>query len=142
MLRDLRAFPKFVGADVDAAWFKAKRHFREIDLHPVQIRDSRATELAKLLDTTYYGVCIAYHEFANQLCRKEGVNFDDVMTKFNDTYNDTMAALGRENFIRPTLYPPEGPIGGHCVVPNARMLEEQYGAHDLLRPLKVGTTDD
>ena len=41
-----------------------------------------------------------------------------VYTWANETYNQGYKELGKENVIRPVLFPPKGEIGGHCVVPN------------------------
>jgi hypothetical protein len=52
------------------------------------------------------------------------------MTDFNKTYN--AGYVLKPNVIRPVLYAPSGKIGGHCVVPNAKILISQYGLHDLI----------
>jgi UDP-N-acetyl-D-mannosaminuronate dehydrogenase len=86
-------------------------------------KDSKTTEYAKLLDTTYYGMCIAFHSDVAQLCENEDVDFDEVMTLYNQSYNKGYITLGKENVVRPVLYPTKK-IGGHCVVPNALILKD------------------
>lgn len=128
----IKTFPKFIGGDNAVAVSTAAQHLEELGIRPFPIYHSRATELLKLLDTTYYGLAIAFHAYAAKLCEKEGVNFDMVMTEANRTYNEGYTALGKPNVVRPVLFaPPDGKIGGHCVIPNASILAEQYG-HDLL----------
>jgi hypothetical protein len=38
--------------------------------------------------------------------------------------NRDFSKIGIKNVIRPVLYPPTGRIGGHCVVPNAKILRK------------------
>lgn len=131
----IRTFPKYVGADSAGAARLAVEHLEEIGITPTAVRGSKATELLKLLDTTYYGAAIAFHAYAKRLCEQEGVNFDLVMTDANTTYNEGYAKLGKPNVVRPVLYPPDGPIGGHCVVPNAEILRDQYGDDAILEAI-------
>ena len=79
-----------------------------------------------MLDTTYYGVCIAWHAEMKKMCDHENLSFDEVVSNFNETYNDGYKKLGKENVIRPVLYPPTNNIGGHCVIQNAKLLKENY----------------
>jgi UDP-N-acetyl-D-mannosaminuronate dehydrogenase len=112
----------FGGMEATAAAF----HFEnDLGVTSNVYESSRTTEVAKLLDTSYYGVCIAWHDYAKQLCEKHGVNFKEAQTHYNLTYNRGYEELEKTNVIRPTLTPPEGSIGGHCVVPNAELLREE-----------------
>ena len=43
------------------------------------------------------------------------------MTKFNHTYNEGYKKLGKTYVVRPVLYPTDK-IGGHCIIPNAKLL--------------------
>lgn len=132
----IKIFPKYIGADFSGAGRLVAEHFEEIGITPVVLYKSRTSELLKLLDTTYYGVAIAFHAYAKDLCEKEGLNFDMVMTAPNRSYNEGYAALGKTNVVRPVLFaPPDGKIGGHCVVPNAELLKEQYGTDPLLEAI-------
>jgi len=115
-------FTKFVGADDKELGQKVAEHLSEAGMSVVLLNDSRTTELGKLLDTTYYGVCIEFHRYAKELCDKYGLNFERVMTDFNVSYNDGYTRLGMPNVVRPVLYPPKGDIGGHCVVQNTKYL--------------------
>jgi UDP-N-acetyl-D-mannosaminuronate dehydrogenase len=132
----IRTFPKYVGADNAGAGRVAAEHLEAAGIHPVIVHRSATTELLKLLDTTYYGLAIAYHAYAERLCREVGVNFDMVMTEANKSYNEGYRALGRPNVVRPVLYPPkDGLIGGHCVVPNAALLRAQFGDDPVLEAI-------
>ena len=45
------------------------------------------------------------------------------MTLYNQTYNEGYSKLNKRNVVRPVLYPTTK-IGGHCVVPNAKILKD------------------
>lgn len=132
----IKTFPKYVGSDSAGAGRLAAEHLTKLGIEPFIIHKSEASELLKLLDTTYYGLAIAYHAYAQGLCDKNGVNFDMVMTEANRTYNAGYRKLGKSNVVRPVLFAPEnGKIGGHCVIPNAEILREQFGNDALLEAI-------
>jgi UDP-N-acetyl-D-mannosaminuronate dehydrogenase len=122
----LLTFPKFVGATNDEDLDVAAKHLTSLKLKTVNCDNCETTELAKLLDTSYYGICIAYHGEAKKACDKFGANFEQVMTTYNQTYNEGYTILGKQNVVRPVLLPPDGGIGGHCVVENAELLSKQF----------------
>ncbi|MBW2003012.1 MAG: hypothetical protein JRI72_00145 [Deltaproteobacteria bacterium] len=89
------------------------------------VKKPEHTEALKLLSTTFYGVMIEYTRYAKQVCDDIDMNFNDYKG-YNLCYNALYKALGGGKYTRPILDPPEGKIGGHCVVPNAKILNEQY----------------
>ena len=132
LYQGLKTFTKYIGADFAGAGRLVAEHFIEIGMKPKVIYKSKTTELAKLLSTTYYAHCIAFHSYANKLCEQEHLNFNTVMGEWNNSYNAGYMELGKPEVIRPILYPPQDDvIGGHCQIPNAEMLEAQFG-RDLL----------
>jgi UDP-N-acetyl-D-mannosaminuronate dehydrogenase len=134
----LLTFPKFVGAINDEDLDAAATHLSSLKLNVAKCDNAETTELAKLLDTSYYGICIAYHGEAKKACEKFGANFDQAMTAYNKSYNESYTALGKPNVVRPTLTSPEGGIGGHCIVENAELLSRQCQslALDLIKQYK------
>jgi|TARA_R110000787_G_scaffold86030_1_gene183081 UDP-N-acetyl-D-mannosaminuronate dehydrogenase len=123
----LKTFTKFIGSDNKVATAATKEHYNELDINYEMFKGSKATELAKVLSTTYYGLCIAFHDDMNKLCKEHNVKYEEVATKWNKTYNDGYNKLGMDNVIRPVLYPPkDGKIGGHCVVPNAELCKQFF----------------
>jgi len=115
----------FVKAFGGVAAVPAAKHFEnDLGIECEVYETSVTTEVAKLLDTSYYGVCIAWHDYAKKLCDKHNVDFDEAQTHYNQTYNNGYKELRKGNVVRPTLIPPDGSIGGHCVVPNAELLRE------------------
>ncbi|MFA7245501.1 MAG: hypothetical protein WC070_05015 [Candidatus Magasanikbacteria bacterium] len=133
----IKTFVKYIGADDRKLGMKVARHFRSIGINNLKVLgSSKSSELGKLLDTTYYGLCIAYHDYANKICVEEKVDFEEVMSDFNTTYNDGYKKLKKENVIRPVLFPPkDGKIGGHCIMPNAQILKKIFGDDAILKAI-------
>lgn len=121
----IRTFLKYVGSE-NAQWsIEYQNHLNRLGIDSYGCKDSTTAELAKLLDTTYYGLCIAFHNEVNKMCTDFGVQFDEVMTKFNESYNDGYTKLKKLNVIRPVLVPGDK-IGGHCIIPNAKILKNSF----------------
>lgn len=132
----IKTFEKYIGADDGHVAIDYVKHLRELDIKYFICVNSVTSELAKLLDTSYYGVCIAFHAEAAKICEREGVPFDEVMTQYNIGYNTGYSDLGLNKYVRPVLYYPTEKIGGHCVVPNAEILQEHYDAKFIESILK------
>lgn len=127
----VKTFVKYIGADSEEVGLLAQRHLESVGISTKLFPSSVATELGKLLDTTYYGLCIAFHGEMKKLCDELGVNFDDAVIDFNKTYNEGYAKLGMPHVVRPVLYAPTGPIGGHCIIPNAELLNQLFKSRAL-----------
>ena len=122
----LKTFVKYVGPvnHGDAPIFKA--HLESLGMKSEVFSSPETTELAKLLSTTYYGICIAWHGEMGKMCQEHGLDFTEVVSEFNKTYNQGYTELGKLNVVRPELYAPEKHIGGHCVIPNAKILFDLF----------------
>lgn len=83
---------------------------------------ARTTEAIKLWDTAQYGRLIKLEKEIFEWCKKHNVNFDDIYRKANKEYNEGYIRLGRPEVVRPYLKHIDGPIGGHCIIPNAKLL--------------------
>lgn len=117
--KGIKEFVKYFGGKKSKL---AARIFSKIGVKVKIFEKSETTELAKILDTTYYGWNIVFCKEAKAICDKLDLNFDDVYTFPNLDYNKGYAELGKKNVIRPVLKPNPGKIGGHCVVPNCDLL--------------------
>ncbi len=69
-------------------------------------------ELAKLLETTYLGILIAWAQEVERLAAHYGGKFEDVN-----------AFVEEIDFLPSGIFP--GRIGGHCVMPNIAILRTQ-----------------
>lgn len=124
-----KTFVKFIGCENFKVGELAKKHFQEIGIKKVKIlKPAAASELNKLLDTTYFAHCIVFADYVEKICKKYKVPFS-TFQDFNLSYNEGYKKLGKPNVIRPTLYPPsktKGKITGHCLIPNAKLLEKIF----------------
>lgn len=122
----IKTFVKYIGTDNKKAGDLAQRHLKSLGIKTKIFSPALTTELGKILDTTYYGLCIAWHGEMKEICNKFGVDFEKVVTDFNQTYNEGYTKLGKKNVIRPVLYPPQNGKPKHCIVPNATILSKFY----------------
>lgn len=121
MVSDLRKFVKFIGSPNPKFATQAKDYYFTLEINAQILSSSRATELGKLLDTTYYALCIAWHQEMERFCKKYDVNFQEAVTRFNKTYNEGYKD-SKPHVIRPVLTP--GFIGGHCLMPNIDLVKK------------------
>lgn len=125
----LMTFVKYIGTDNEITAAIVADHYTKLGIKHEFVDSSTATELAKILCTTYYGTCIVWHNEVAKLCKKYKVNFDDVATNWTNTYNKGFTELGMGNVARPVLYAPkDGKIGGHCIRPNAVLCKEFFNS--------------
>jgi len=118
----IKTFVKYIGADNKKSGALAKKHLEGVGIKTKVFYPSITTEIGKILDTTYYGVCIAWHKEMKEICDKFKINFNEAVTDFNKTYNEGYIKLGKKNVVRPVLYADNKKIGGHCIIPNAKIL--------------------
>ena len=121
----LQIFTRYIGGESLADIKKTKEHFAFLDYkrRPVGYVPAVTTELNKLISTTYFGVCISFADYVDQLCEVYKVPYK-TFEDFNESYNRGYRRLKQRKVNRPTLYPPKGAITGTCVVPNAKILKE------------------
>lgn len=122
----IKTFVKYIGADDEKIALMAQKHLEGLGIKTKILMPSTTTELGKLLDTTYYGLCIAFHGEVKKMCDQLKLDFEKVATDFNQTYNEGYKKLGLENVIRPVLHAPNPSIGGHCIIQNAKILKKYF----------------
>lgn len=123
LAKDILSFKKIIGPTSKESAKLAVSHFKSIGIKTEVFNSSIESEIAKLLDTTYYGWNIIYAKLAWEICQKSYVDFNNVYTQFNKIYN-LGYSKAKPNVRRPILKYQPGPIGGHCIVPNAQLLEK------------------
>lgn len=118
----MRTFIKFFGGVNRQKTEQASQIFKRLNIH-VELRGKpEETEAAKLLCTTYYGWNIIFEKMVREYCKQNKLDFAFVYTQWNLNYNKGYTKLGMANVMRPVLEHMDGPIGGHCVIPNAEIL--------------------
>lgn len=131
LAKGIRTFVKFFGGELAQA-SRAALVFAKLGVPTHVVEDARNTEAMKLWDTTYYGWNIVFEKAVHEFCVKHGLNFDVVYTKANETYNSGYKKLGLGHVQRPVLEHRSGPIGGHCVIPNALLLGDEPVAKSIV----------
>src|ERR1051326_9612532 len=87
-------------------------------------RSPEATELAKLTETTYFGLMIAWAQEVERYCNRANQDYAEVASFYDEI-----------KFFPPVKYFP-GVIGGHCVMPNIEILSK-FESSALLKAIKM-----
>jgi UDP-N-acetyl-D-mannosaminuronate dehydrogenase len=111
MFEELQVYTKFVGAPDSASARRVAEHFELAGLKTRVLSSPEATELAKLTETTYFGLMIAWAQEVERFCDLSGADYGEVISFYEEI-----------NFFPKVKYFP-GVIGGHCVMPNIKILE-------------------
>lgn len=119
LVRGIKTFVKYFGGE---RALEAAAIFERVGIRTRTTPKPESTEALKLWDTTYYGWNIVFNKEVKRYCDERGLDFDIVYADANETYNEGYAKLGRPDVVRPVLKHAEGPIGGHCVISNCRLL--------------------
>lgn len=119
--QSLRTFVKFLGG----ANQEVVDYFRRNGFTVYPFDKSETTELMKLMCTTFYGVCLEYARDVKEQCDKYGVPFE-AWNLWTQAYNDGFRLLSQPQYFRPNLFPPQDKIGGHCVLPNAKLIDTKF----------------
>lgn len=124
LYKGIKTFDNFVGYDLFRAGLEVKRHYKKLGLTVHLVSGSRNTEALKLWDTTQYGLMIVLNKEIKKYCNKHNLNFDVVYSLANKSYNEGYLKLGRPDVVRPFLKYMPGPIGGHYVLSNCKLLDD------------------
>lgn len=121
MVSGIKTFVKYVaGSKAEMV----ESEFKKKNMQVVRLKSARDSEAGKLWSTTQYGLFIMMNKVVKKWCEENDVNFDVVYKGFNETYNEGYEKLGMGYVRRPVLHYMEGKIGGHCVMPNAEILDD------------------
>jgi UDP-N-acetyl-D-mannosaminuronate dehydrogenase len=123
MREELLRYTKFVAGTTAEAAAYARDYLAGAGLTVKLVSKCEALELAKLIETTYFGLLIAWAQEVERLSRQAGADYDEVM------------ALTEEvGYLPPVVFRP-GFIGGHCIIPNTYLLDKLSSSPfvDLIR---------
>lgn len=121
----IRSMTRWVGFNQqeDASFFTP--YFENLGLNAHFVPSSDFTEFLKLRSTSKFGINLAWTEYEAKVAEDLGMDFR-LIKEFDIDYNKLYHNIGMDWAQRYILDPPNGKIGGHCVVPNAELLNEQY----------------
>ena len=114
MMEELTHYVKFIGADRPVVGQRVAAHLEAAGMKTKVLASPEATELAKLTETTYLGLLIAFAQDVDRMGRAVGVSYSDVAS-----FYDEIGYLPRVGFF-------PGIIGGHCVIPNVALLKRRF----------------
>lgn len=120
--KGIRTFVKFL-AGPDAS--NVADYFRRAGLRVYLFDYPETTELMKVLDTTFYGICAEYTKDVKRQCDKYNVPFE-AWSLWTNNYNTGYNQLGYPEFTRPNLVPIMKTLGGHCVRQNAALIDTPF----------------
>ena len=123
MAQDLLRYDKFVGGTDKESAEQVAKHFESAGMKTRVLSSAEATELAKLTETTYFGVMIAWAQEVERYCDQFGVKYDEIVSIYEEI-----------PFFPPVKYFP-GVIGGHCVMSNIEILRQMVKS-DLLQAIE------
>lgn len=112
MVEEVRRYAKFVGATDPASAQEAAEHFESVGMKTRILSSPEATELAKLTETTYFGLMIAWAQELERYCDQAGQSYEEIVAFYDEI-----------SFFPKVKYFP-GIIGGHCVMPNIEILRK------------------
>lgn len=122
MERDIQFWSKYVGGATRDSADVARRHFERLGLKVKTLRGPAETELAKLFETIYRAWMIACFQEMHRISRNFKADFNEVVDMLEDIH--------RVRLNKPIHFP--GIIGGHCLIPNTKLLLAVYDS-DFLR---------
>jgi UDP-N-acetyl-D-mannosaminuronate dehydrogenase len=114
MREEMLHYTKFIGALDPESGARAAQHFESAGIKTKVLGSPEATEIAKLTETTYFGVMIAWAQEVERYCKELGADYDEVVSFYEEI-----------KFFPPVKYFP-GVIGGHCVMPNIDILLQKF----------------
>lgn len=125
LANSIKVFKKIVGGTSPAKVWEAAGFLGQAGICVIFYSSPEASELGKILCTRRYGVSLMEMKETMKLCKKNNVPFHEVYSQWNEMYNIGYTALNEVRFHRPNLIPMEGEIGGHCVVPNLKFIDDE-----------------
>lgn len=105
MYEHLKWFQKYYAGDIPEVVFEKRFP------HSIKVEDVTKLERTKVVDTSYYGLLIAFRKY-----------IDDNHPIYWHFEHELHQMFGN----RPVLFNDGNPIGGHCVVENLDLLGDKF----------------
>jgi len=112
MKDELLRYRKFVAGTSAQAVALVEEHFAAAGITTQRMSSPEALELAKLLETTYFGVLVAWAQEMDRFAEAAAADYWEASRFFEEI-----------DYLPPVTFQP-GYIGGHCIMPNLRLLEQ------------------
>lgn len=106
---------------------RMKGYLYQIQLCGIFFDDPYALAYGKLMETTNYGLQIAFTQMMKRVCEEYGWNFEEAYYKYqtNSVFQRDYRTKDKNNVIpRPIFFP--GKIGGKCVMQNLKIIDDNH----------------
>lgn len=124
----MREFVMYIGGNDSTRVAQVANFYRGIGIDVFQVDPNayppETTEALKLWCTTYLAWNLLFEKEMYRFCREHNLPFEIVYEHLNQTYNEGYTKLGEPQFTRPILKHVPGATGGHCQLPNCRLLKD------------------
>ena len=114
MKQELLHYVKFIGGIDLESGLRAADHFQAIGMKTKVLSSLESAELAKLTETTYFGLLIAWAQEVERYCDQLSLDYDEGVSIYDEI-----------SYLPPVRYTP-GVIGGHCVMQNIKLLKTVF----------------
>jgi UDP-2-acetamido-3-amino-2,3-dideoxy-glucuronate N-acetyltransferase len=130
---------KYIGTDTRDAVINEQicSYFEKAGIRTKLMSSTRASELAKLLELCRYGTYIAFAKEQEDICKRFGVKYDEVVREYESTRSDGLISINRQDLCQPLLYPFKDYVGGHCTVEDMEILLEQIDTPLLRKAYEI-----
>lgn len=118
MRQDMLRYQKFVGSNDPQITEAARVHLERAGFKTAEFLNAELGELAKLIETTWFGMLIGFAQEAERWAVTLGGKYEDVRSFIDEV-----------DFLPHHIFP--GFIGGHCVMPNIAILKTRFGSEYL-----------
>lgn len=119
MKQELLHYAKFIGGINEEFSQEVADHFGSLGMKTKILSSPEASELAKLTETTYFGLLIAWAQEVERYCDQLSLDYDEIVSYYDEI-----------GYLPPVRYFP-GVIGGHCVMPNIKILQGVFRSEVL-----------
>ena len=100
-----------------------KEYFEKANIKIKMFKSSRYTEALKIAATTLYGFNIIGEKLIHEWCKDHLLDFNIVYTQAIKEYNKGYLTLGMPQYQMYNLKHCQGEIGGHCIMPNLKFID-------------------
>jgi len=111
MHQELMHYTKFIAGSTLEAGERGAKYLIGAGFKVRQVSTFESLELAKIVETTYFGLLIAWAQEVERYSKTLGANYDESMFLTEEV-----------SYLPPVVFQP-GYIGGHCVMQNIQLLE-------------------
>jgi len=124
--KGIKEFVKYIGAENEKDGKIVAKHFKSIGIKKSKVViPSKNSEALKLWSTTQYFLNIILEKEIYKFCKDYKLDFDIVYKDANESYNKGYEKLKCPQYKKYVLDQRNGKCGGHCLVPNAEILQDK-----------------